>query len=170
MGEWNVNRVVFQIVDVVARADVGFRPEIIFLEVGIARQGRRVAFAEVDEDQAEVFLGRAAANANLLGEGFFLRRLLDALAGLIELPTVKAATNPVALDPADGELRLAVRAAKIDDMRLAAVAAIERKLFAENLDRLGPARQQILRAKNRMPEFSHITACQLYRDRCSRNP
>ena len=154
MGERNVNRVVFQIVDVVARAHIGFRPEIIFLEVGIARQRRRGAFAEVDEDQAEVFLGRAAADAHFLGEGFFLRRLFDALAGLIELPAVKAATNRVVFDPADGELRLAVRAAKVDDMRFAAVAAIERKLFAENLDRLGPAR---------LKSCARKTGCQNFR-------
>ena len=81
MGERNVNRIVFQIVDVVARADISFRPEIVFLEIRITRQRRRLAFAEIDEDQSEVFLSRTTANANLLGEGFFLRRLLDALSG-----------------------------------------------------------------------------------------
>ncbi len=79
---------------------------------------------------------------------------------LIEFPAVKAAANPVVLDPADRELGLAVRAAKVDDVRFAAVAAIERELFAHDLDRLGPAGLQIFGAKNRMPKFSHVVARQ----------
>ena len=117
MGERNVNRIVFQIVDVVAGPDVSLRPERVFLEIRIAGQRRRIAFAEVDEDQFEVFLSGTTANANLFGEGFFLGRLFDALSRAIELPTVKSAANTIALDPADRKLRLAVRAAKVDDVR-----------------------------------------------------
>src|SRR6266478_553966 len=79
MGERNMNRIVFQIVDVVAGPDVSLRPERVFLEVRIAGQGRWLAFAEVDEDQLEVFLSGTTPNANFLSEGLLLCRLLDAL-------------------------------------------------------------------------------------------
>src|SRR2546422_11261297 len=41
MGKRDVNRVVLQIVDEVARPDISFRPQTFLLEVRIARQGRR---------------------------------------------------------------------------------------------------------------------------------
>src|SRR5262245_41024401 len=105
VSEWDVNRIVFQIVDVIAGPDISLSPEGVLLEVGIMGQGRWLAFAEVDEDQLQIFLGRTTANANFFREGLFLCRLFDALSGAVEFPTVKSAANTIALDPADRELR-----------------------------------------------------------------
>ena len=150
--------IVFNVVEEVAGPDVSLDPQSCFFEIRIARQRRRRTVAEVDEDQAEILFGRATANADFFGEGFFFRRLLDALAGGIKAPTVKAAADRVVLDPADGKLRLAVRAAKVDQMRFAAVAAVERELLAHDLDRLGPAGRYILSAVHRVPKFSQVAA------------
>jgi hypothetical protein len=49
---------------------------------------------------------------------------------------VKAAANAVAFDPTDRKLQAAMGATKRRQMRRAAFAAIKRKLFAENLNRL----------------------------------
>src|SRR5262245_8461240 len=99
MRERNMDWIVFQIVDVVARPDISFRPECVFLEIRVTRQWRRFALAEINENQFEVFLGRTTADANFFGEGFLFRRLLDALSGAVIFPTVKAAANTIVLNP-----------------------------------------------------------------------
>ena len=73
---------------------------------------------------------------------------------------MKSTANTIALNPADGKLRLPVRAAKVDDVRLTLVAPIERELFAHDFYRFGPTGLQIFGAKNRLPKFSHILARQ----------
>jgi hypothetical protein len=78
---------------------------------------------------------------------------------------VKSAADTIALNPADGELRLAVRAAKVDDVRLTLVAPIERELFAHDFDRFGPTGLKIFRAKNGLPKIPHILARQRARPR-----
>src|SRR5258705_6757389 len=158
--ERNVDRIGFEVVDVVTWAHVSLGPERVLLEIWITWQRRRVALAEINEDQFEVFLRRTTANANLFGEGFLFGGLLDALPGAIVFPTVKAAANAIVLDPADRKLGLAVRTTKIDDVRFAAFAAVEGEFFAQDFDRLGPTGLQIFGATNRMPEFPHVPACQ----------
>ncbi len=55
-----------------------------FFHMRIARKRRRLALAEVGEDQTEVFPSRTASYADLCRERFFFRGLLDALTGGIE--------------------------------------------------------------------------------------
>src|SRR4051812_38790151 len=70
------------------------------LEIGIAREVRRIALAEKDEDQAGIVARRIARDPHPLAEGPVLVRLLDALAGRIVAPAMIAAAQTVALDPA----------------------------------------------------------------------
>jgi hypothetical protein len=53
--------------------------------------------------------------------------------------------------------------AKADHVGLAALAAIEGKLFVHDFDRFGPARLHVLRPMNGMPKLSHIPAGQSFR-------
>ncbi len=52
MGKRNMERLVFEIVEEIARPDIGFDPEIQPLKIGIARQRRRIAVSEIGEYQA----------------------------------------------------------------------------------------------------------------------
>jgi hypothetical protein len=75
-------------------------------------------------------------DADILSERFLLRRLLDALAGRIVLPAVETAANAIVLYPADGKLRVPVRAAEADQVRRAGFAAVKCKVLAQNSYRL----------------------------------
>ena len=75
-----MHRIVFDVVEKIAGADIGLHPQTFFLEIRIARQGRSIAFAEVNEDEAEIFFRWATADVYFFAEGFLLYRLLDALA------------------------------------------------------------------------------------------
>jgi hypothetical protein len=133
----NVHRIVLDVVKKVTGADVGLYPQTILLEIGKTRQERSVALAEVDENQTQIFFGRTTADSNLFGKRFLLRRLLDTLSRSGEFPAVKTAADGVAFDPTARERRLAMRTAKIDDVRRAAFAAIESELLAHDPDRCG---------------------------------
>ena len=65
------------------------------------------------------------------------------------------AADRVAFDPAGGELRAAMRAAEIHDVRRAVITAVKRKALAHDLDRLGLAGAHLLGAMNRMPKSAH---------------
>src|SRR6516165_395728 len=62
------------------------------------RKRRRLAVAEIAEDQAEMLAGRIGTDLHLAGKARFLGRLLDALAGAVELPAVIDAADGVVLD------------------------------------------------------------------------
>src|SRR4029453_10475377 len=101
MRERDMDWIIFQIVDVIARARVRFGPQGILFKIQIARQRWRFAITEVNENQAKVFFRRTTSDPDFLGEGFFFRGLLDALARTVILPAVEPATNAIILDPAD---------------------------------------------------------------------
>ena len=112
---------VLEILEVVAIAAVGIDLDhaVEMLELGMARELRRLAFAEEGEDQPEIFAHRVGRDRDLVAEGVLLGRLLEAAPVGRELPAVIEAAQRVALDPAGRELRAAVRATRIDQMRLA---------------------------------------------------
>jgi hypothetical protein len=87
-----------------------------------------------------------------LANGFSSGRLFDALPGAVKAPAVIHAADRVAFDPAGRELRAAMRAAEIDEMRRAALAAVKREALAHDLDRLGLSRVEIFGAMDGMPE------------------
>src|SRR5205823_2359033 len=130
------------------------------LEVGVARERRRperssvVAFkvAQVGEDEAQVFLARIALDLDFLGEAGVLGGLLDALAGRVILPAVVEAAEAVPLDPASAELRPPVRAPELQQMRAAALAAVEGKVLAHDADGLCMPARQVLGTLDRLPE------------------
>jgi len=99
--------------------------------------------------------GRIGADLHLAGKPRLFGRLLYALSGAVELPAVIDAAYVVALDPAEMHLRAAVRTAIGDDLRLAALAAVQREILAHDPDRLGPALRQILAAVHWHPEPPH---------------
>src|ERR1700680_578678 len=86
------------------------------------RERRRLAGAEIAEDEAQIFAGRISAQLHLAGKARFLGRLIDALAATVEFPAVIDATDGVLLDPAEMQRRAAMRAVVIDDLRLAGMA------------------------------------------------
>src|SRR6266511_3584174 len=101
MRERDMDWIVFQIVDVIARARVRFGPQGILFKIRIARQRWWFVIIEVNENQAKVFFRRTTSDPDFLGEGFFFRGLLDALARTVVFPAVKAAAYAIILDPAD---------------------------------------------------------------------
>jgi hypothetical protein len=145
VDEGDVHRVhaVLDPVAVAVGSDVGRRQTheavgIDVLQEGIPRQGWRperssiaaFSIAQVSKDQAEILLDRIALDLDFAGEARILGRLLDALAGGIVLPAVVEAADAVALDPARTELRAAVRAAELEQVRRVVLAAVEREVLA----------------------------------------
>src|SRR5205085_3858316 len=116
--------------------------------------GRR-ALAEIGKDEPEMFPRRIAADPHLAGKARLLGRLLDALPAALEFPAVIDAADVVAFDPAQMHLRAAMRAAVVDDLRMARLAAVEREILAHDADRFGMSRRQILGAMHRDPEAPH---------------
>src|SRR5581483_10544671 len=104
--------------------------DAFLLEGGVARQLRRLAIAEIDEDQPEILLHRVGPDPDAAAEGLRLGRLLGALAGGVVLPAVVEAPDLFTLHPAGAELRAAMRAAEGDGVDLAALAPVEREVLA----------------------------------------
>src|SRR5580692_5173532 len=100
------------------------------------RKRRRLAGAEIAEDEAQIFARRIGAQLHLAGKARFLGRLIDALAGAIELPAMIDAADGIFLDPAEMQRRAAMRAMVVDDLCNPRMAAIERKILAHDADRL----------------------------------
>ena len=89
------------------------------VEIGIAAEGGRGALAEEGEDEPAIFARGIGADFDAMRKWPLLGRLLDALAGRVELPAVIAAADGVALDPAEREGAGAMGAAVFDHVRLA---------------------------------------------------
>ena len=121
----------------------------------IARERGCVAFAKVSEYQAKVLPSRTIPYTNLTCERFLLRGLLRALTGAVKQPTVIHAADAVAFDPACRELRASMRAAKSYDMGRSALATVERKTLAHDLDRFSLAGPELFGAMYGMPEPAH---------------
>src|SRR5689334_23150271 len=93
-GPMDVVEGVLDAVEVVARPHPGpGDPEDTGpLQLREAPHGRRLAFAQIGEDQPEILLHGVAANLDALAEGLGLGGLLDTLAvGSIDPPVVEAA-------------------------------------------------------------------------------
>src|SRR5581483_8840057 len=135
-GHVHLVRRVLHPVEEVARPDddVGYFEHALIFHFGEARQWWWVTLTQVGEDEAQVLLGRIAADADLSRKGGVLGRLLHALACVVVLPTVIEAANAVALDPACRELGAAMRAAERQQVRLAAFTSIEREVLAHDTD------------------------------------
>ncbi len=160
MDEMDVRfvEVVLDALEVVARHQVAVDRDVAvrLLDLGIAREGRRLAIAEIGEDEAHVLAQRIGRHLDLGGEGRALGRLLEALAGAVIEPAVIEAADAVALDPAVDERGLAMGTAVDQQMRRAALAAIEREIFAHHLYAHRASRGEIGRARDRMPEPAQI--------------
>src|SRR5262249_37661532 len=92
MSKRDVNRVVLQIIDEVAGADISFHPKTLLVEIRIARQRRRLSLAKIDKDESQIFFCRTTPDAYLFGKGFVLRWLLDALPRTVKLPAMETAS------------------------------------------------------------------------------
>ena len=151
---------VLEILEVVAIAAIGIDLDhaVEMLELGLQRELGRRAGAEEGEDQAEVLTQRIGGERDLVAEGVFFRRLLDAGAGAVELPAVIEAAQRIALDPAGRQARAAMRAARVDEMRRSGPAAVEREVFAHDADGDGASRLQVDRVIDRLPELAQVTA------------
>src|SRR5262249_25655810 len=112
------------------------------------------------EDEAEILARRKSADRHLGAEVGVLGRQLDRLAVRRELPAVIAAANVVALDPAVGERRAAVRAEILHEVRLARGSAIERVLLAGELDALRATLLELGRDVDRLPEGLEVAVDQ----------
>src|SRR6185503_3221322 len=132
-------------------------------EAWIARQRRRLALAEIGEDQADVFFHRITRNADFVRERLSFRRLLDALSRAVIFPAMIKTTYAFALDPAHRKLRSPVRAARANEVRRGAIAAIDREIFSKDSNRQRPANRKLMGAADRLPEHSQIASGQ-----CSR--
>ena len=101
-------------------------------DVDAGEQGRGVG-AHVGEDGAAQLLCLVRLDAHLLLElgALRLRRLVDALAGLVEYPAVVGAADAVLLGDAVGEVGLAVRARGFDEADSAAGIAVEDEVLAQ---------------------------------------
>src|SRR5262245_39250150 len=99
------------------------------------RERRRVALAEIGEDEIEIFARRIGLQRHLAGEPRFLGRLLDALAATVKFPAVIDAADRLVLDPAEMQRRTAMRAAIGDDLRRARLRTVDREVLAHDAQR-----------------------------------
>src|SRR6185437_10787956 len=103
------------------------RPTLLhpLFQAGQRTESRRLAFAEISEDEPVRFMRRIGGEfLHPVAERIRLGRLLNAASALVEAPAVIAAADGFAFDPADVQAGQAMRAFIADDMRLAAFAAI----------------------------------------------
>ena len=138
-----------------------------FLEMRVARKRRRFTLAEISEDEPEVVASRVTAYANFFGEGFIFGGLLQTLPRTVVKPAVIHAADAVLLDPASGQLRAPMGAAKSDDVRASTAAAIEGKILAHDANRLCLSGGKIFGAIDRLPEHAHVSSRQ--RSGCGAN-
>src|SRR5439155_14158548 len=95
-----------------------------------------------------------------LAEGMVFQRLLDAAAGPVIHPAVVAAPQVVPLDPSHRELGPSMRAIRIDQIHVAALAPVQGVVLTHDADRHGSARGEILRSINGLPENSKVSTGQ----------
>ena len=121
------------------------------VELRIARQRRRIARTEVDEDESRVFLAVVRRDVGRGREAGLFGRLLDARAGGVELPPVVEAADAVAFDPTGVEERAAVGAAAADDPHATRLVAVDGQVLAEHAHRLRLAGREVARERDRLP-------------------
>ncbi len=130
------------------------------------RQLRRFTFPEVGEDQAQMLAHRIRRNRRRRARTrrpFTWAR--DAGSGTVVRPAVVEALHGVAADPADRQLRAAVRAAKADQMRRPRLAAIEREPLAHHVERNQRTGFELFGDVDRLPRRSQAASRPAYRVR-----
>src|SRR5262249_9607299 len=138
--------VVFDALEIIARDRMAIVEDRIVgrIDLGHERKRRRIAFAEIGKDKAEIFARRISADGNLVLEGLALRGLLDAASIRREFPAVIEAADAIAFHPTEEKLRLTMRAGILDHMGEAVGAAISREMLVQHLDALGAPDQQLV--------------------------
>ncbi len=134
----------------------------------IRRERRRVTFAEIGEDQTHVLARRIGWDPRLAVISGFLRRLIDALTGVVELPAVIDAADVIVFDPTEMHHGAAMRTTLGDNLCLAGVSAVERIVLAHDPDRLGAPGGQVGAVVERDPELTHELAARRPRP-CARD-
>ena len=79
MGKRNMERLVFEVIEEIARPDIGFDPEIQPLEIGDSAATAVAPLPEISEYHAQILFRWMARDADVLRERFLFRRLFDAL-------------------------------------------------------------------------------------------
>ena len=130
------------------------------LEIGEAANRRRLTFAQVGEDEAEIVLRGIGAQANLRGKSRVLAWLLDALTGLVVLPAVIVTAQRIALNEAGREQRRAMRAVRLHHVHAPVLAAIYGDKFGHDLRRVRPPHVDVLRTAQGLPKAAQIPAGQ----------
>ncbi len=153
---------IFDVAVVIADA---IEPDRVHHAMGIfkarkAIERRRLACAEISEDQADGLAHGITRNANILGERLRFSGLFDTLPRAVVFPAVVKTANGVFFDPAHRQLCAAVRAAISHQVRRAALAAVQGKVFAHDPDRHGPPRENLMGTINRLPESAQERARQ----------
>src|SRR5262245_60248449 len=157
VGERDMNRVVFYVVEKVAGTDIGLNPDIPVLKFWITGKFRRLVFAEVSEDKPQIFFDRKTSNTNFGREGFVFSRLLDTLTRAVVFPAVKPAPNAFPFDPAYRQRHPTMSTAVVNQVRISRFAAVQREFLVHDLYRLCPSRLQILGSKYRVPKQAHVS-------------
>src|SRR5262249_20549862 len=120
---------------------------------------RRRIVADIREDQPGIFVHRVAQDLATHRNAFVVLfgGAFDAAAGAVVFSTLLRAVDLVALDPPGVHHGEAVTAAPANHVGLAALAAIESKIFAEQADRHRAAGRKLARQRDGMPELAQQT-------------
>src|SRR5712691_941293 len=99
------------------------------------RKRRRLAFAQISPENAALLDHRIGALGDVLAQHRILRlrRCFQALAGYVEQPAVKGATQTAVLETAECKVGAAMRAMAIDQAVTASLVAKQHQIFAEQL-------------------------------------
>ncbi len=164
MGEADVDGVqrILGVLQPVARPDLVALEQhhTLLFKLGFARQveHRWFAFAEVGEDQAAILVHGIGRHTDArLGTGP-LGGAFDALAARVVFPAVVHAAQFVPLDPAGVQLGQAVGAAIDQQVGAAALAAVQRQVFAQQPDFAGLAGGHASGQRDGVPELAQHLA------------
>src|SRR3954464_3561610 len=125
-----VGNPVLEAAEVVARPGVGGVCNHAFLlELRVAGEIGRLAFAQISEDQPQILPHRVAANPDAGAEGLWLGWLLGALAPAILLPPVVEAPDLVALDPPGTELGAPMCTSECNEVSATGLSSIQGQIL-----------------------------------------
>jgi hypothetical protein len=118
------------------------------------RQGRRLAAAEIGEQDAVLLHHRIGLVADIGAERAVLglRRCLQAAAGDVEQPAVEGAAQAAILEPAIGEIGTAVRTVPSEQAVAALLVAEQDEILAEQAQPFGRTRAlELVHQRRRLP-------------------
>jgi hypothetical protein len=153
---------VLEVLKRVARAEVRIDLDEAHrsIELRIARKLRRVAVAEIREDQPQIVARRVRANGDFIAKRGPFGRLFETRAVGAETPAVVKAAQRVAVDPTGGELGAAMRTTRVDHDRSAARATIQREILTHDAQRRRLSRRKIRAVKHRLPKTAQVPAAE----------